>query len=81
MIGLIFPVLSLLRRVMYIMYVYCKAESFFIFLFFWILINYFSFVGILELFVEPYHRSTCQSEFPRFFIVIFSSQFVTLSMK
>ena len=59
------------------LYVYCKAESFFILL---DIPKFFSFVGILENFVEPSHRSTCHSGFPIFFNIMFSSQFVTLSM-
>jgi hypothetical protein len=59
-------------------YVYCKAESFFIFL---DILKFVSFVGTLEHFVEACRRSNCHSEFPRFFNIMFSSHFVTLSMK
>ena len=64
--GVIFPVLSLLRRGTYI----ARQDHS---LFSWIFLNSFPLVGILEHFMEPCHRSTCHSEFPRFFNVMFSS--------
>jgi hypothetical protein len=74
MIGVILLVLSLLRHGTYIAR---QNHS----LFSCIFLNSFSFVGILEHFVEPCHRRTCHSKFPRFFNIMFLSQFVTLSMK